>query len=141
MDTKTISKRMKPAINTRWQRTYGRGKYKQGRNFLRARDKNGVTRYCCLGVLTDLYIKDNKIRDWNEGERDKRKGRQAFTFEHQEDFPSHAVCKWAGLPNASPDIDLGTEDDWGNKEKSDIASLNDNKKTFSTIAKFIEDQL
>ena len=55
-------KKMKPSIKKRWLEALRGGKYKQGRNYLRAKDKNGELHYCCLGVLTDLYIKEHNIQ-------------------------------------------------------------------------------
>ena len=46
---------MNKAIARRWVRALRSGKYKQGRRYLKQKDDNGKLRYCCLGVLCELY--------------------------------------------------------------------------------------
>ena len=46
---------MNKAIARRWVRALRSGKYKQGRSYLKQKTAKGDLRYCCLGVLCELY--------------------------------------------------------------------------------------
>lgn len=45
---------MKPKIKEQWVAALRSGEYKQGKSALRALDKKGELKYCCLGVLCDI---------------------------------------------------------------------------------------
>ncbi len=45
---------MKLDIATQWAKALRSGEYKKGKKYLRMKDK-----YCCLGVLCDLYNKEH----------------------------------------------------------------------------------
>ncbi len=86
-----------------WLKALKSGEYKQTNGRLQ---ENG--RYCCLGVLTDLAVKNGVI----------------CKFRSENDsglMPTKTVKEWIGLKN----------------EKR-LASLNDNKKSFKFIANYIE---
>lgn len=53
---------MNPAIKRKWVDALRSGEYEQGRGGLRHHDK-----YCCLGVLTDLYHRATGEGKWMEG--------------------------------------------------------------------------
>lgn len=134
-------KTMNPGIKKRWLEALRSGEYKQGRSFLRAKDKNGDLRHCCLGVLTDLFVNDHVGTRWYEEDKDQFTRRVSYEFDGAEDYPSERVWRWAGLSESSPIVILKKKDPFGYIQKSDLASLNDDRKTFSTIAKYIEEQL
>lgn len=54
--------RMNPEVKAKWIDALTSGEYSQTKRCLR--DKNG---YCCLGVLTDLYIKETGQGKWVPG--------------------------------------------------------------------------
>ena len=57
---------MKKRVLTKWLKALRSGKYKQGRGALCQIDKKGTESFCCLGVLCDLYNKEqrrNKKKD------------------------------------------------------------------------------
>ncbi len=109
---------MKTDVKKRWIEALRSGKYKQCREQL----TNGKG-YCCLGVLTDLYVQEKrKATGWSE-------------FEDLATLPE-LVSRWAGLEDDDPEIEgcrLSCYND-GFKE-------GDRGKSFKTIAKLIEEYL
>lgn len=49
----------------KWAEALESGEYEQGVGNLRRLD-DGAPRYCCLGVLSDLYIKETGAASWDE---------------------------------------------------------------------------
>ena len=82
---------MKTAIAKRWVKALKSGKYKQGKQYLRKGDK-----YCCLGVLCDLYLIDND-KKW---EPEPLYDRGYMCEEGYGNLPPE-VMEWAGLPDAT----------------------------------------
>lgn len=117
---------MNSEVKAKWIAALCSGKYSQTREVLR--DCQG---YCCLGVLTDLYLQE-KGEEWGE---DVIGG---YTFYHLDcdgDNLSAPVIKWSGLDSCDPDVvyeeDLKT-----------LIYLNDDQRlNFKEIAKIIEEQL
>ncbi len=122
---------MNKRIKTRWLKALRSGKYKQGQNKLKTDQGN----FCCLGVLTDLYIKSvegrkNKAR-WN-GSLLAVKGITEFTGL----LPSK-VKKWAGIDERNPSLCLKGDD-----AKFGAAYWNDNTRVgFKGVANRIENSL
>lgn len=145
---------MKKRVLTKWLKALRSGKYKQGRGALCQIDKKGNESFCCLGVLCDLYNKEQK--------RNKKKG---LTIEK---LPAEASCigtlspkstvvqsyndcdgtlpnvviDWAGFREANADgvfnsialpelitLNDGSQLDWGPKTKP---------RSFKQIADIIE---
>jgi hypothetical protein len=80
-------------------------------------------RYCCLGVLTRLYLDEHPD--------------DADTKEHLESqkYLNAAVVRWAGLPHTDPGVETG-------KSCVRLSKLNDNMcSTFKSIAKAIQENL
>lgn len=96
--------------------------------------------YCCLGGLTDIYIKEQEL-SWvlNQGEDDDDDTTYGLPeMGHGElecgVLPSF-VMNWAGLDSQNPSVMFE-----GYKES--ISNLNDDyKQTFAEIADIIEEQL
>ena len=107
---------MKQNILQKWVRALRSGRYKQVQTKLKHTDHKGVTRYCCLGVLCDLYSKEKGIK-WKGDAYINRTGV----------LPT-AVIRWAGLENSNPKI----------TRINNASQLNDNGKRFKTIARLIE---
>jgi len=107
---------MKPEIKKKWTEALKSGEYKQSSGFLQ--NQNG---FCCLGVLCDLYAKENRII-WKEE-----------LLGHRTVLPVE-VMRWAGLDRNNPYIDLD--------RPYSLAGLNDlGEHSFSQIAAIIETQL
>lgn len=87
---------MKPEIKQKWIEALTSGKYEQGRGNLRTGDK-----YCCLGVLCDLYTKE-KGGEWSEGRDDIPYEDTQFSIGNELTFLPGAVKHWAGLTHMIP---------------------------------------
>jgi len=112
---------MNPQIKQKWVSALRSGEYQQTQKRLRTEDG-----FCCLGVLCDLYIKENNV-EWNLAN-------DGHTYEFQDNksiLPS-SVMEWAGVERHNPDINNGTET---------LAGLNDTGCTFEQIADLIEEHL
>lgn len=119
---------MNEEIKIKWLEALRGGEYKQGMGYLRMRDS-----YCCLGVLTDLYLKD-KNRSWElEGETNIEKA-CIYSVAGCSTILPDEVQDWAGLNSVLPSIEV-------TKEAWTLAELNDTKTTFTEIADLIEKQL
>lgn len=133
---------MKKAIKERWLEAldgfYLRadGKpYMQGTGTL-CKIKDGETYHCCLGVLTDLAVRDG-VGEW-VGDGDNLQFQHGETTDH-EVLPT-AVQEWAGLREENPVmvLDDGTE--------MSLIDLNDGGSSrepedFSNIYQLIEEQI
>lgn len=115
---------MKPKIKKLWLKALRSGKYTKGTGSLRSDNK-----YCCLGVLTDLYCKQKKV-GWTK-----------VKSEISSEYLSPSVRKWSGLPLNNPEV-------FYKKETHTLAALNDGRISqgikpmpFKSIANVIEKQL
>jgi len=130
---------MKKKIMEKWVKALRSGKYKQCREKLCAvSGKTGAESYCCLGVLTDLYLKERKRQKKGHG----ISGFFTYTkedFDYDGDFSKWEVipeednssdgilplevAKWAGFNTSTNDYRTGcfTVD----KKEINLADLND----------------
>lgn len=120
---------MKPEIKQRWVNALRSGEYSQGRYQLR----NSENHFCCLGVLCDLYLKEQN-KEWVKGE-------EQFSYlapsvdGNSGEVLTNDVIEWAGLKFHNPELTIGNE-------QTVISDLNDSLgKTFEEIAQLIEAQL
>jgi hypothetical protein len=137
---------MNPEKKTAWLEALRSGDYAQGRNRLAVRpwsaDGNTAPKYCCLGVLCDLAVKDG-VGEWEDL-------RGAFEYrgpdgKGAEYYLPLSVVRWAGLPE--DDNPNTSERDSSNPKCTDddgesthLGSLNDNGLSFEEIANIIEEQ-
>ncbi len=77
---------MNSVIKAKWLNALRSGKYKQGTRALRSKDK-----YCCLGVLSDLYAKENGKR-WKHNRLN-----DVWLMEEENGILPRPVLEWAGL--------------------------------------------
>lgn len=138
---------MNSRVKRLWVEALRSGEYQQGRNALRADD-----RFCCLGVLCDVYIKETSQAEWetDEGgnssdysfvEKDGNSGRPSVPvskFSPAECYLPSSVIEWAGLLSENPKVKV--EGSSGTFEET-LACLNDDKVEFDSIASIIEQQL
>lgn len=126
------AKRMNPEVKAEWVEALRSDTYKQGTGALR----NTRNEFCCFGVLCDLY--DNKqLRSlWNQDSDDDLFYHTSginINYEDNTGLPPKFVLDWAGV-NEIDSVDI---DD----EILSLAEHNDSGKTFTEIAKAIEEQL
>jgi hypothetical protein len=148
---------MKQEIMQRWVKALRSGKYQQGTERLREKTATGRAsrRFCCLGVLCDLYAQEHKGAGWQAKptvELAPPAGRVAFKapranaahiIESNTIVPPSAVCAWAGLkidtgrftPNRALRKELGLND----LDDVDLVELNDDGAlNFDKLADVIE---
>lgn len=123
--------KMNPDIKARWVAALRAGDYKQGRGYLRVNDK-----FCCLGVLCDVYAKD-------QGSEWRRPADcevyRAPTGRNTIMLPD-AVAAWAGLDSQDPLVPVRRRDAT-REELTALSVLNDSRRSFKTIANLIEAHL
>jgi hypothetical protein len=108
---------MNQEIKQRWIEALRSGNYQQGKNSLFHCGK-----FCCLGVLTDLYIKERGLQ-WQQDSAD------LWSFETEGEVLPRSVQKWAGIDVFNPTIS-------GNR----ATDHNDNYHlSFNEIAALIEE--
>lgn len=119
---------MNKKLKKQWARALRSGEYEQGQSELCYIDKEGVSRYCCLGVLADIAIDGY----WEYDEQDTPEG------DHDVSYSLHSE----GMPGTSWDlssylIKLGLP----SPIHSMLVKLNDEQgDSFSDIANWIEAQ-
>lgn len=120
---------MKLRVKQQWLRALRSGRYKQGQNRLRTQDD----KFCCLGVLCDIYNKGLKRSQWKKTVED-----QEWAFGKEESSLPPAVQRWAGLTSDDPTINDTAKEGCSNA----ASSCNDNLRySFKRIASLIEKNL
>src|SRR5574337_320244 len=109
---------MKQEIAEKWANALLSKAYKQGRYQLR----NSNDEFCCLGVLCDLYAKENTTPVIPLADFDR------YLYFGDDVYLPEQIKSWAGLLSAFGRRDTGPS----------LASLNDNGSSFSSIAQVIK---
>lgn len=121
---------MKPKIKKMWLKALRSGEYTQCRAMLKDTEDN----FCCLGVLTDLYRKNQKKGKWVKD----IDGSFDFFIEDKKvsfGYLCDPVMKWAGLKQRNPYVNA-------NGTMTELSSCNDSLKyNFKKIADLIEENL
>lgn len=118
---------MKPEIKQQWIDNLRSGKYNQTREQLTYERPDGWVGYCCLGVLTDQYLRETG-KKWS----DDREGCIDSAYNKSTILPKE-IAEWAGLSSSDPRVQLG-ELLWALSQLNDIKCF-----SFDTIADIIED--
>ena len=145
---------MKKRVLTKWLKALRSGKYKQGRGALCQINKKGTESFCCLGVLCDLYNKEQK-RNKKKGLRVEKLDRESWNVGGLSSNPAFVrsyndcdgtlptqVIKWAGFREENADgefndatlpelitLNDGSSGDWGDGTRA---------RSFKQIADTIE---
>ena len=121
---------MNPKVKNIWVKALQSGEYKQTVGIL-CKEVQGERKYCCLGVLTDLFTKEfpgkleeTKLRNGNIQYSDGAGFHSAF-------LPA-VVVEWAELELQSPIVM------YQNTRMVELSSLNDNNHSFTEIAMIIK---
>ena len=111
---------MNKRIKKLWIEALRSGEYRQGRDQLVEENLHGGDDFCCLGVLTDLYVQErgNPTRAWGG-------------WKGQGYYLAPRVWKWAGLDGYNPLVE----------KKLTLANANDRGDSFIKIAGLIERNL
>lgn len=121
-------KRMPPEVKAQWLAALRSGEFKQGQRALRA-ERDGETRYCCLGVLCDLAVKNGVIPEPVQVDQFgyRRYSYGVHLAEAATTVLPSSVQKWAGVSSH------------GHRDGAlTLASVNDNGVRFPEIADIIE---
>lgn len=131
---------MNPEVKALWVDALRSGDYVQGARALKTKENTGEPRYCCLGVLCDVAIKNgvNLSEEWDASIN-------AYTYDGSDLVLPHLIVKWAGLAGSNPD---GTQlPESGINREFALAELNDGVSgynvepwTFTQIADLIEEK-
>ena len=113
---------MNPQIKQKWVSALRSGKYQQTKN--RLHNEYG---FCCLGVLCDLYGKENNV-EWEISEDSGK-----YMFQNKGASLPSSVRKWADLEYLDPYVNY--------KKTNTLVGLNDMGFTFNEIADLIEEHL
>lgn len=151
---------MKKAIMNKWVKALRSGKYKQCKADLCQVDDKGNLSYCCLGVLTQLYInerkrqkKGNNIEGFvHMGNYEEiygyspdinNDGTPAWYINEETGLLPNVVAKWAGFDMHRPGWSTGSIH--GFHEDKSLSTMNDGyavaylkPKSFKQIANIIE---
>ena len=100
-------------------------RYEQGKYALRSVDD----RFCCLGVLCDLYQKETGEGSWKTGIKGQN---YLYVYEGQNHFLPSGVCDWAGIENENGHY-------YKSGSGSSLTDQNDSGCSFNAIAKIIEE--
>jgi hypothetical protein len=109
---------MKEKIAEKWINALRSGEYEQGKGSLRLRNK-----YCCLGVLCDLYSKENN-ENWEMFDEKT----EQYSFQECLAYLPEKVQKWAGMKTCSGEI---------NHKIDSLTHANDKGFTLEEIAEVI----
>lgn len=127
---------MNASIGRKWISALRSSLYAQGRSWLRQANNNGEFRYCCLGVLCDIYTQENN-KEWDQVANPNSRSTLPIisSIENVDNVLPNEVIEWAGLNSDNPRIDV-------NGIKIALSDLNDQYEyDFDTLADLIEAQL
>ena len=112
---------MNPQIKQKWVSALRSGEYQQTKGFLR---KEGG--FCCLGVLCDLYGKENNV-EWDLTHN-------GYEFQNKQSYLPSSVVEWSGIEGHNSYVG-------GETNLPFFSGLNDSGSTFNEIADLIEEHL
>lgn len=118
--------KMNPDVKAKWIAALRSGKYEWGRAFLRTPD----SKFCCLGVLCDVYREAVGDYDWDLKDN-------VYSFGRAIGYLPGEVQAWAGVSSAGR---LPCKIDIENEQTTDeLSQVNDsNMYDFNEIADIIE---
>ena len=118
---------MKPEIKELWVNALPN--YKQGKQCLR----DEYDKFCCLGVLCDLYVKETGKAEWD----DNVYYNENYTIFGEEELLPHEVVEWAGLDEQNP-FYIDPEHSLAESDGAVyLTALNDRGYTFDEIKQVI----
>ena len=122
-------------IRAQWCAALRSGDYQQAKEELRSEGNDPS--YCCLGVLTDLYIKAGHSEQVNDPMYDPVYDDgplRISVWEHPDNILSPEVADWAGLSTCDPPLQTGDRA-WKTQPASHV---NDDGVSFAAIADLID---
>lgn len=148
---------MNPRIKRLWIKALESGKYKQTKGVLRGRGLSATNPttieleegFCCLGVLTDLYIKETKKLEWIEEEFGTfrlftKSTLGDYSFPNIVSYLPKEVCDWAEISQKiakkgdSNSFNIKTISHMKELDNRTLGSINDASTTFKETIKEIK---
>ena len=127
---------MNPDVKQKWIAALRSGDYKQTREQLKRQNS-----YCCLGVLTDLYDKDETIESEDHWCEDLYGYTCNGSWYKSESVLPQPVMEWAGLKEYNPTVKYPESKIYSEEKILSLAYLNDHENlSFEQIADIIEEQ-
>lgn len=120
---------MKEEIKKEWCSALRSGEYEQGIGTLRSVDD----KFCCLGVLTDLYHKDTGKGQWSNFSSKSKVFKSEDSLQNYGLIVSDDIKEWSGLDSFVVYFE--------GKEQSLVVLNDDLELDFNTIADVIEREL
>jgi hypothetical protein len=131
---------MKKEIAKLWTKALRSNKYKQGKFTLRNHDNS----FCCLGVLCDLYNKEQKKKKKKlldvvkitcqiEG--------KCYKYDNATSYLPTIVKKWAGMKTTKGEFIKNDDYEFYNLAAFNDGDYNGKAKSFKQIAKIIDDNV
>ena len=131
---------MKKEVKELWVEALRSGKYVQGESML-----NDGERYCCLGVLCEVYKEQTGIGEWKKSENLSGISCLRFVGDYSSEWAELPieVLEWAefSVKDSNPTLRFIDDSDEDNSytEEENLASLNDyGGYNFNDIAYLIE---
>jgi hypothetical protein len=126
---------MNPQVKEKWLTALRSGEYKQTDGALR--DSKG---FCCLGVLCDVYTKENN-KEWECVVFSDEATGHYWKFDGSMETLPQTVIDWAELDDNCPEVRYVIDPNYTIDDKYLIADLNDRGINFKVLADLIEEQL
>ena len=125
---------MKPEIKEMWIEALLSDDYQQGKHNLCQDNNDGSKSWCCLGVLTDLAIKNGVSIDIERSLDDSN----VYTFDNEAEGLPRAVREWSGIDTGSAQYSPPSIDD-DDALTCSLAEENDDGLTFEEIVEIIRE--
>lgn len=119
-----IMPKMNPEIKEKWLTALRSGDYVQGKGCLCRVEEDGSKTYCCLGVLTDLYIQEMGL-GWGRGV-------SYLHFDGEAVLPP-SVMNWSSVSDSG--LFYSEEG-----EKGELTTVNDASDNFDKVIQIIEEK-
>lgn len=117
--------KMNPEIKEKWLTALRSGDYAQGKGFLCKVEEDGSKAYCCLGVLTDLYIQEMGF-EWERGV-------SYLHFDEEIVMLPLSVRNWSSVSNTG--LFYNEEGEMG-----ELTDVNDTSDNFDKVIQIIEEK-
>lgn len=130
-------------IRKRWIAALRSGEYKQGRERL-CRTIDEEQHWCCLGVLSDLWLQEHpEAGEWEDLVVDRLYGARALRLNDPIDATQHSniagvpeeVRQWAGL---YAEVGSINPDETSHEDTAALCAMNDRGDSFEQIADALE---
>lgn len=141
---------MKKTVAEKWVKALRSKKYKQAKSVLKIKNKAGVVRHCCLGVLCELYQQDMrkkkrkplpcKFENAHDHDDELPKTSKICAFASTRTHLPEQVQKWAGMRSEDGELQ-GEEINVRGIACWNLTSINDYGASFKTIATVIENSV